>query len=59
MDRAYKHLQEVINALTVGITVDLAAIDLHAAWESLGEITGETMGEEVINRIFSDFCLGK
>jgi tRNA modification GTPase len=59
LDRAYKHLQEVINALTVGITVDLAAIDLHAAWESLGEITGETMGEEVINRIFSDFCLGK
>ena len=39
--------------------VDLAAIDLREAWEHLGKITGDTVGEDVIDRIFSDFCVGK
>lgn len=38
---------------------DLAAMDIQEAWQHLGEISGTTVGEEIINRIFSRFCLGK
>jgi len=38
---------------------DMLAIDLMDAYESLGVITGETVGDEVINEIFSKFCMGK
>lgn len=42
-----------------GLTCDLIAVDLREAWNALGEITGETAGEEIINRIFAKFCVGK
>ena len=39
--------------------MDCAALDLRAAWESLGSITGENTTEDVVDRIFAKFCLGK
>ena len=42
-----------------GIDLDCASIDLHDAWRYLGEITGETLDEQIIDRIFEKFCLGK
>ena len=39
--------------------LDILAIDVRAAWQSLGEITGKTTTEEIINNIFSKFCVGK
>lgn len=39
--------------------MDCIAIDLHHAWEALGEITGQSINEEIIDRIFAKFCLGK
>lgn len=39
--------------------LDILAIDVRAAWQSLGEITGKTATEEIINNIFSKFCVGK
>ena len=38
---------------------DFVVIDLRSAWEKLGEITGETVGEDIIDQIFSQFCIGK
>jgi tRNA modification GTPase len=35
------------------------ALDLRSAWEALGEIVGETATEDLLDRIFSRFCLGK
>jgi tRNA modification GTPase len=52
-------LQEVINTLALGMPTDCMAIDLRNAWDKLGEISGETLGEDVIDRIFSEFCIGK
>ncbi|MBQ8468177.1 MAG: tRNA uridine-5-carboxymethylaminomethyl(34) synthesis GTPase MnmE [Clostridia bacterium] len=40
-------------------TLDLISIDLKLAYSSLGEITGNTTGEDIIDAIFSKFCLGK
>lgn len=39
--------------------LDLVSIDIKSAWDSLGEITGKTATEEIINNIFSKFCVGK
>ena len=39
--------------------LDILAIDVRAAWQSLGEITGKTATEEIINNIFNKFCVGK
>ena len=39
--------------------LDFISSDLRSAWEQLGELTGETVGEDIINEIFSKFCIGK
>jgi tRNA modification GTPase len=52
-------LEQAIESLRLGYPVDMVAIDLQSAWQSFGEISGKTAGEEVITRIFSKFCLGK
>jgi tRNA modification GTPase len=57
--RCHEHLQEVLRALSAGENIDLVAIDLRAAWEALGEITGDTVAEDIVDRIFQDFCIGK
>ncbi len=41
------------------LTPDLLSVDIKEAWDALGEITGETAGEEIINAVFSKFCVGK
>ena len=43
----------------IGIPMDMLSIDLQNAIQNLGEITGESVSEEVINEIFKKFCLGK
>lgn len=54
-----RHLDEALSALREIGGLDLAAIDLRAAAESLGRITGETAGEDLLDQIFSQFCIGK
>ncbi|MDE5721866.1 MAG: tRNA uridine-5-carboxymethylaminomethyl(34) synthesis GTPase MnmE [Clostridia bacterium] len=44
---------------TDAFTVDVLAIDLKEAWDALGEITGETANEQIINTVFEKFCVGK
>lgn len=56
--RAKKSLDEAVAAIG-SLTCDMIAVDLRETWNALGEITGETASEEVINRIFSKFCVGK
>lgn len=42
-----------------GVSLDILAIDVKNAWDALGEISGKTATEEIINNIFSKFCVGK
>ena len=41
------------------VPVDMVEIDIKRCWEKLGEIIGETYTEELIDQLFSQFCLGK
>lgn len=59
LESAAKLLNSALDILKNGGPQDLICTDLRAAWVELGEITGTTAGEEIIDRIFSKFCLGK
>ncbi|HSH12152.1 MAG TPA: tRNA uridine-5-carboxymethylaminomethyl(34) synthesis GTPase MnmE [Desulfurivibrionaceae bacterium] len=50
---------QLVAALENGLPPDLAAIEVQAALEQLGEIVGETTSEDLLDAIFSRFCLGK
>lgn len=52
-------LDEVIQASQAGLPVDLIQIDYVRAWDFLGEITGESVQDELLDKLFSQFCLGK
>lgn len=47
------------DAISVGVPADIVSIDIAAAMDALGEITGETVSESVIDDIFHNFCVGK
>jgi tRNA modification GTPase len=57
--RAAEHLSGALETLQQALPLDFVAIDLHGAANALGEITGETATEDLLERIFHDFCLGK
>ncbi len=56
---AYESLDKVIVSIENRLPEDFYSIDLMDAYDSLGSITGETIGEDLINEIFSKFCMGK
>ena len=53
------HIENAISHINEEIPVDMIAIDIKAAWDTLGEITGESYGDELLDTLFSKFCLGK
>ena len=59
IQRAKESAQSAYSALSSGFTPDVAIADLECAVNALGEITGETAGEQILARIFERFCVGK
>ncbi len=57
--RACASLDDAIHSIDDGLPLDMCGVDLSAALDALGEITGETMSEQVINEVFARFCVGK
>lgn len=57
--KAKNGLNHALESVNNGIPVDMISIDIQEAIQNLGEITGETVSDEVISGIFSKFCLGK
>ena len=57
--KAKRSLDAAILQMQSGMDLDCASIDLQAAWQALGEISGSTLTEDIIDRIFEKFCLGK
>lgn len=54
-----QHLASFISGAELGMTGDFLVIDLQSAWEKLGKIIGETVEDDLLDQIFSKFCLGK
>ena len=52
-------IQQVKDSINAGMPEDFYSIDLMNAYEVLGEIIGESVGEDLVNTIFSEFCMGK
>jgi len=59
LTRAQLSLNQVEATLTENLPLDFLTIDLRAALQALGEVTGEEVTESVLDRIFSRFCIGK
>ena len=59
LEEADKSLDLVRNSILGGLPEDFFSIDLMHAYENLGKILGESVGEDLVNEIFSKFCTGK
>jgi tRNA modification GTPase len=57
--RALQHLAAARQTLAGDVPLDFVSIDLRSTLETLGEITGETADDDLLERIFSEFCIGK
>ena len=57
--KAKKNIEDGIEGILANVPLDCIEVDIKACWENLGEISGDTVGEDILDRIFSDFCIGK
>src|SRR5688572_9815549 len=55
---ALEQVRHAEKAWSMGATEELAATDVREAARALGDLTGKSVGDEVLNRIFSQFCIG-
>ncbi|MGM0146279.1 tRNA uridine-5-carboxymethylaminomethyl(34) synthesis GTPase MnmE [Enterococcus mundtii] len=59
LEKAAISLQEVIAGIDAGMPVDLVQMDMIRCWDYLGEVVGDSVQDELITQLFSQFCLGK
>lgn len=59
LKNASMNLSDAITMLQNGESIEIAELSVHYAYDSLGKIIGEEAGEEILNTVFSKFCLGK
>jgi len=59
LERGRREMEEALESARGGMTLDLVAVDVRNCWETLGEVIGEAVGEDLLDQIFSQFCLGK
>ncbi len=59
LENAAHSLSEVIEGIEAGMPVDLVQIDMTRCWDYLGEVVGDSVQDELITQLFSQFCLGK
>jgi tRNA modification GTPase len=57
--RAKSGIDHTVEALEKGLSIELAAMDLRLAVNAIGEIVGKTSTEDLLDAIFSQFCIGK
>ena len=56
---AEKHIKLALDALEMGLSPDIAGVDLELAMSALSEIDGREVDEAIVSEIFSHFCVGK
>lgn len=57
--KAGENINEAIFAIESNMPLDCIEVDIKDCWENLGEISGDTIGEDILDKIFSEFCIGK
>lgn len=57
--KARENINDAIEAIKVNMPLDCIEVDVKSCWENLGEITGDGIGEDILDKIFSEFCIGK
>lgn len=57
--KAKENIEDALNSIELNMPLDCIEVDIKNCWENLGEITGDTVGEDIIDKIFSEFCIGK
>ncbi len=59
LELAYKSISSALVDIEAAVPLDCIEVDLRNCWEELGEITGDSVAEDIIDKIFAEFCLGK
>jgi len=59
MEKACKNVERAKESLSSGMSSEFAAFDLREALDNLDEITGKKINDEILDKIFSSFCIGK
>lgn len=59
LEQTKESLQKALESITAGLSPEFIALDFRGALDSLGLITGATYTEDILERIFNDFCIGK
>ena len=59
LEKASRSLRGAEDTIGAGMPADCIVIDLRGAWETLGEVTGDAVGDDIIDQIFTQFCIGK
>lgn len=57
--KAMENIKDSLEGIEASVPLDCIEVDVKACWENLGEISGDTVGEDIIDKIFSEFCIGK
>ena len=59
LEKAKKSIDDAVSMVEMKEPLEFIEIDINSAYEALGEIIGETVQDDIINEVFSRFCLGK
>ena len=59
LEKALTNMKSAYNDIKAFIPLDCIEVDLRDCWENLGEISGDTISEDILDKIFSEFCIGK
>ncbi|HZK33383.1 MAG TPA: tRNA uridine-5-carboxymethylaminomethyl(34) synthesis GTPase MnmE [Tissierellaceae bacterium] len=57
--KALDNINQALEDINSGVPIDCIEIDLKNSWENLGGISGDTIEEDILDKIFSEFCIGK
>ncbi|HZK00154.1 MAG TPA: tRNA uridine-5-carboxymethylaminomethyl(34) synthesis GTPase MnmE [Tissierellaceae bacterium] len=59
LEKALKNIESAYEDIKASVPLDCIEVDLRDCWERLGEISGDTISEDILDKIFSQFCIGK
>lgn len=59
LSKALKNIEDGLEGIRLKLPLDCVEVDIKSCWENLGEISGDTVSEDILDKIFSEFCIGK